>query len=80
MADAVRACRCVTLYDKKEGGYAVITLNRPVVLNALNRSIMRRLSWAFDQAEADDEVKAIVLTGAGRAFSSGGDLQLFEQF
>ena len=63
------------LYEKKEGGYAVITMNRPVVLNALNWSIMRRLSWALDQAEADDEVKAIVLTGAGRAFSSGGDLQ-----
>jgi enoyl-CoA hydratase/carnithine racemase len=63
------------LYEKKEGGYAVITMNRPVVLNALNWSIMRRLSWALDQAEADDEVKAVVLTGAGRAFSSGGDLQ-----
>ena len=63
------------LYEKKEGGYAVITMNRPVVLNAFNWSIMRRLWWALDQAEADDEVKAIVLTGAGRAFSSGGDLQ-----
>ncbi len=63
------------LFEKKEGGYAVITLNRPVVLNALNWSIMRRLAVALDKAEADDEVKAIVLTGAGRAFSSGGDLQ-----
>ena len=62
------------LYEKREG-YAVITLNRPVVLNALNWSIQRRLWWALDQAEADDDVKAIVLTGAGRAFSSGGDLQ-----
>jgi enoyl-CoA hydratase len=62
------------LYEKRDG-YAVITLNRPVVLNALNWSIQRRLWWALDQAEADDDVKAIVLTGAGRAFSSGGDLQ-----
>lgn len=62
------------LYEKREN-YAVITLNRPVVLNALNWSINRRLWWALEQAEADDDVRAIVLTGAGRAFSAGGDLQ-----
>lgn len=62
------------LYEKREG-WALITLNRPVVLNALNWSIMRRLMWALEQAEADDDVKAVVLTGAGRAFSSGGDIQ-----
>lgn len=62
------------LYEKREN-YAVITLNRPVVLNAMNWSIMRRLKVALDQAEQDDDVKAVVLTGAGRAFSSGGDLQ-----
>jgi enoyl-CoA hydratase len=62
------------LYEKREG-WALVTLNRPVVLNALNWSIMRRLMWALEQAETDDDVKAIVLTGAGRAFSSGGDIQ-----
>lgn len=62
------------LYEKREG-YAVVTLNRPVVLNALNWSIMRRLMWALEQAEADDDVKAVILMGAGRAFSSGGDIQ-----
>lgn len=62
------------LYDKRDG-WALITMNRPVVLNALNWSIQRRLWAALDQAEADDEVRAVVLTGAGRAFSSGGDLQ-----
>jgi enoyl-CoA hydratase len=62
------------LYEKREG-WALITLNRPVVLNAMNWSICRRLMWALEQAEADDDVKAIVLTGAGRAFSSGGDIQ-----
>jgi enoyl-CoA hydratase/carnithine racemase len=36
---------------------------------------MRRLKWALERAEADDDVKAIVLTGAGRAFSAGGDIQ-----
>ncbi|HEX6031639.1 MAG TPA: enoyl-CoA hydratase/isomerase family protein, partial [Tepidiformaceae bacterium] len=60
---------------EKREGYALITLNRPVVLNALNWSIMRRLMWALEQAEADDDVKAVILTGAGRAFCSGGDIQ-----
>ena len=60
---------------KKRGEWALVTLNRPVVLNAINWSILRRLMWALEQAEADDEVKAVVLTGAGRAFSAGGDIQ-----
>ncbi len=62
------------LYEKRET-FAVITLNRPVVLNALNWSIMRRLSWALEQAAKDDDVKSVILTGAGRAFSAGGDIQ-----
>jgi enoyl-CoA hydratase/carnithine racemase len=62
------------LYEGREG-YALITLNRPVVLNAINWSILRRLMAALERAEEDPAVKAIVLTGAGRAFSSGGDLQ-----
>ncbi len=62
------------LYEKRDG-WALITLNRPVVLNAINWSILRRLKVALDQGEADPEVKALVLTGAGRAFSAGGDIQ-----
>jgi enoyl-CoA hydratase/carnithine racemase len=62
------------LYRKGQG-FATITLNRPVVLNAINWSILCRLKWALDQAEADEDVKAIILTGAGRAFCAGGDLQ-----
>lgn len=62
------------LYEKFDV-YAVITLNRPVVLNAINWSILRRLEVALDQADADDEVKVIILTGAGRAFCAGGDIQ-----
>ncbi|MGE0601278.1 MAG: enoyl-CoA hydratase/isomerase family protein [Dehalococcoidia bacterium] len=62
------------LYEKRES-FAVITLNRPVVLNAINWSITRRLWWTLGEAEKDDEVKCIILTGAGRAFSAGGDIQ-----
>jgi enoyl-CoA hydratase len=60
---------------RKDQGFAWVTLNRPVVLNAVNWSIRRRLFWALEQAEADDEVRAVILTGAGRAFCAGGDLQ-----
>lgn len=62
------------LYRKDEG-FAWVTLNRPVVLNAVNWSIRRRLFWALEQAEADDDVRAVILTGAGRSFCAGGDLQ-----
>ncbi len=62
------------LYEKREN-FAVITLNRPVVLNAINWSISRRLWWALGEAAKDDDVKAVILTGAGRAFSAGGDIQ-----
>ena len=62
------------LYEKRES-FAVITLNRPVVLNAVNWSIQRRLWWALGEAAKDDDVKAVILTGAGRAFSAGGDIQ-----
>ena len=62
------------LYEKRDG-YALITLNRPVVLNAVNWSIARRLYAALDRAEKDDEVTSVILTGAGRAFSAGGDIQ-----
>ena len=62
------------LFEKRDG-FAVITLNRPVVLNAINWSICRRLWAALDLAEADDDVRVVILTGAGRAFSAGGDIQ-----
>ena len=55
-------------------GVARIVLNRPLVLNAINRNLMRLLDAALDRAEADDDVRALILTGAGRAFSAGGDL------
>lgn len=60
-------------YEKREG-YARIVLNRPTVLNALNKNSQRLLYAAIQRAVEDDEVKAIILTGAGRAFSAGGDL------
>jgi enoyl-CoA hydratase/carnithine racemase len=51
-----------------------ITINRPDKLNALNTAMIHELIDAFDQADADDGVRAIIVTGAGRAFCAGADL------
>lgn len=61
------------LYESR-GDIGWITLNRPVVLNAMNKSMQRALGKALDAAEADADAKAFVLIGAGRGFSAGGDL------
>jgi enoyl-CoA hydratase/carnithine racemase len=58
------------LYEKQRQG-VLITLNRPEQMNALSAELRDELHQAFDEAAADPEVRAIVLTGAGRAFSAG---------
>jgi 2-(1,2-epoxy-1,2-dihydrophenyl)acetyl-CoA isomerase len=55
-------------------GYRIVTLNRPERLNAFNEAMHRALRQALDEAEADDNCRALLLTGAGRAFSTGQDL------
>jgi enoyl-CoA hydratase/carnithine racemase len=60
------------LYEKQRGG-VLITMNRPEALNAITRPMLKEFHEALDEAEADPEIRAIVLTGAGRAFSSGFD-------
>ena len=59
-----------------EDGVAILTLNRPAQLNAMNRKLGRELHDAVKWAEADEAIGCIVLTGAGeRAFSAGGDIR-----
>jgi enoyl-CoA hydratase/carnithine racemase len=53
---------------------ATITLHRPDKLNAFTGTMMRELIEAFDRSDADDEVRAVIVTGAGRAFCAGADL------
>ena len=62
------------LYDVRDGG-AWITINRPAARNALNSAVREGLKAAFERAEADPAVSAVVLTGAGKAFCAGGDLK-----
>jgi enoyl-CoA hydratase len=58
-----------------EDGVTILTLNRPEKLNAMNRKLGQELHHAVKQAEADDAIGCIVITGAGeKAFSAGGDI------
>ena len=59
---------------EQDGGVAVITLNRPKVLNALNRDTMNELADALEAFEHDDAVRCTVLTGNDRAFAAGADV------
>ena len=61
------------LYDL-EDNVLLITLNRPEILNAFNRDMMAEMIDALDKADADDNVRAIIVTGAGRGFCAGADL------
>ena len=59
---------------EQDGAVVAITLNRPEALNALSRPLETELHAGLDEAAADESVRAIVLTGAGRAFSAGYDI------
>jgi 2-(1,2-epoxy-1,2-dihydrophenyl)acetyl-CoA isomerase len=62
--------------EERKGNVAVIRLNRPDKLNALNIELGRGLVHALLRASQDNSVRAVVLTGAGRGFCAGGDLEL----
>jgi 2-(1,2-epoxy-1,2-dihydrophenyl)acetyl-CoA isomerase len=63
------------LCERHADGYAVVTLNRPDRFNALNHALVADLRELFAKLDAEDDVRAIVLTGAGRAFCAGADLK-----
>ena len=60
--------------EMKDKGVFLITLNRPKVLNSLNKEIIDELLEAFDKAYEDQSIRTVVLTGEGRGFCSGADL------
>lgn len=64
-----------TILCERNGAVASITLNRPERLNAMNALMLRELQQALDLAEADADVRAVVLSGAGAGFCSGFDLK-----
>lgn len=60
-----------------KAGIANITINRPEAMNALNETTVDQLGSCFEKAQADPEVKAIVIQGAGKAFVAGADIRYF---
>ncbi|MCE7982911.1 MAG: enoyl-CoA hydratase/isomerase family protein [Caldilinea sp. CFX5] len=62
------------LYERK-GVIALITLNRPAVLNAIDMEMATLLKTSLQKASADQRVRTVILTGAGRGFCTGGDLR-----
>lgn len=64
-----------TVLVRREGRVAIVTLNRPDTLNALNADIMHRLPEDLRGVAEDDAVRCVVLTGAGRGFCAGGDVK-----
>src|SRR5262245_34831941 len=62
-----------------EDGIATITINRPDALNALNEEVVKQLGERFAAASARDDVQAIVIAGAGKAFVAGADIRFFVQ-
>src|SRR5215470_15601231 len=61
------------LYDVADG-VCTITLHRPAKLNAFTVTMMKELIEAFDRTDADDAVRVVIVTGAGRAFCAGADV------
>lgn len=69
-----------TISYEKEGGVAEISLNRPEVMNAFNGRMHEEIFAAFEDADADAEVRSVLLRGEGRGFSAGADLgEIVEQ-
>ena len=64
-----------TLLCDREDGIATVTLNRPHALNAFDNVMKRELADLIPVLAEDQEVRCIILTGAGRAFCAGGDLK-----
>ncbi len=68
------------LFERKEHGILFITINRPEMLNATDARLHWELSRVWLDIGDDPETRVVVITGAGRAFSAGGDLDMIETF
>ncbi|MBI4339201.1 MAG: enoyl-CoA hydratase/isomerase family protein [Chloroflexi bacterium] len=64
-----------SIHLERDGPMAVLTLNRPQALNALNSALRQEMEEALTLLEIDDDVRVVIITGAGRDFSAGGDIK-----
>ena len=67
------------LFEHRGDGILLVTINRPDVLNATNNRLHWELSRVWKDIDEDPETRVIVITGKGRAFSAGGDLEMIER-
>ena len=67
------------LFERRPDGVLLITLNRPEIYNAANEAMHSELARVWTDVARDDEARVAVMTGAGRAFSAGGDLAMVER-
>ena len=65
--------------SRRDGPVRVVRLNRPEQLNATNHALHEGLAGLFPQIDADDDARAVVLTGNGQAFSAGGDFTYLDE-
>ena len=65
-----------TIELTKEGRLATLTLNRPNAMNAMDDVMMKELAEAFESLQTDESVQVLLIHGAGKAFSAGGDINL----
>jgi enoyl-CoA hydratase len=68
-----------TLLIENRGPVRIVTINRPEALNAVNDALSHGLARIWSYLAEDPEARAVVFTGAGRAFSAGGDMEMFRQ-
>src|SRR6266436_5598777 len=67
------------LFEKKQNGVVLITINRPEQMNATNARLHWELTQVWGTIDADPAARVALITGAGKAFSAGGDLSLVEE-
>ena len=65
--------------ERNENGVVTITINAPEQLNALYIPLMEEMTTELDYIKSNTEDRVVIFTGAGRAFSSGGDVSAFQQ-
>lgn len=63
---------------EKNGGIAIVTMNRPSVLNTLHPNLIEEIQEIFGDIDKDPDIKVVILTGAGKGFCAGGDLPYIE--
>jgi enoyl-CoA hydratase len=66
--------------SERRGAVAILTLDRPDALNALNRALLERLESLVAEVRADSTVRAVIVTGEGRAFAAGADIAEMQNF